>query len=294
MMMKAILGAVSPLAPAVSQEDPGLRQEFYDILKKKSSVTGKPMTYPEALDEFIAKHGTNSIGYTISRSVGAVPGATVPYTNKAIDYIENNQNLINGPYAVGAAFLIPQVTSGGGDAQAIHDEIIKMHLRASKTPDQFLASYYTAAGNNFIAAQRVGHDKAMNDLAKAGISQAAERSSWNAFVTEYGKMNPIWWDDYASTTKKHVATEAFSNFTAMFANKTDAQITKEYGEHVVPIKNLVNDWNQHHSAVIQLRATGGTEYVKAENDNWQTYLKDVVDKQPQLNTVINSVFSRLG
>jgi len=294
MMMKAILGAVSPLAPAVSQEDPGLRQEFYDILKKKSPVTGKPMTYPEALDEFIAKHGTNSIGYTISRSVGAVPGVTVPYTNKAIDYIENNQSLIKGQYGVGAAFFIPQVTSGGGDAQAIHDEVIKMHLRASKTPDQFLASYYTAAGNNFIAAQRVGHDKAMNDLAKAGISQAAERSSWNAFITEYGKMNPIWWDDYASTAKKHVATEAFSNFTAMFANKTDAQITKEYGAHVVPIKNLVNDWNQHHSAVIQLRATGGTEYVKAENDNWQAYLKDVADKQPQLNTVINSVFSRLG
>jgi hypothetical protein len=177
-----------------------------------------------------------------------------------------------------------------------------MHLRASKTPDQFLASYYTAAGNNFIAAQRVGHDKAMNDLAKAGISQAAERSSWNAFVTEYGKMNPIWWDDYASTTKKHVATEAFSDFTNMFTKnikgkiiaKTDAEITKEYGAHVVPIKNLVNDWNEHHKAVIQLRATGGTEYVKDENDAWQKYLVDVGNKQPQLNTVINSVFSRLG
>jgi hypothetical protein len=294
MIMKAILGAVSPLAPAVTSEDPALRQEFYNILKQTSPITGKPMTYAEALDKFIAEHGTGAISYTISQSIGAVPGATIPYTDKAINYIESKQDLINGPNAVGAAFLIPQVTSGSGDAQAIHDEVIKMHLRANKTPEEFLKSYYVAAGNNFISAQRAGHDKAMAQLAAQGAPQTAERAAWSAFVNQYGQMNPIWWDDYTSNAKKHVAAQAAQDFTQMFANKSDAEISKTYGDQALPIKQLMDAWTQHTQAIIQLRASGATEYTKAENEAWQGWLKQVGSEQPQLNTVINSVFSRLG
>jgi hypothetical protein len=294
MIMKAILGAVSPLAPAVTNEDPGLRQEFYTLLKQTSPVTNKPMTYSEALDKFVAEHGTGAISYTISKSIGSVPGATMPYTDAAINWIEKNQALLSSTNAVGAAFLVPQVTSGAGDAQAIHDEIIKMHLRANKTPADFLKSYYTAAGNNFISAQRAGHDKAMADLAGAGASQTQERAAWSAFVNQYGQMNPIWWDDYTSTAKKHVASQAAQDFVQMFAGKSDADISKAYGSQALPVKQLMDAWTQHNQAVIQLRASGATEYTKAENESWQTFLKKVGNDQPQLNTVINSVFSRLG
>ena len=294
MIMKALLGAVSPLAPALTNEDPGLRQEFYSILKQNSPVTGKPMTYAEALDKFVAEHGSGSLSYTISKSVGSVPGAPMPYTDTAINWIEKNQGLLNSTNAVGAAFLVPQVTSGTGDAQAIHDEIIKMHLRENKTPEKFLASYYVAAGNNFISTQRAAHDKAMADLATAGASQTQERASWSAFVNQYGQMNPIWWDDYTSTAKKHVALQAAQDFTQMFAGKSDAQISQSYGDQALPIKQLMDAWSQHNQSVIQLRASGATEYTKAENESWQTFLKKVGNDQPQLNTVINSVFSRLG
>ena len=294
MIMKAILGAVSPLAPAVTNEDPALRQEFYSILKQTSRVTGKPMTYAEALDKFVGEHGTGAISYTISKSVGSVPGATMPYTDAAINWIEKNQGLLNSTNAVGAAFLVPQVTSGSGDAQAIHDEIIKMHLRANKTPEEFLKSYYVAAGNNFISSQRAAHDKAMADLAAQGAPQTAERAAWSAFVNQYGQMNPIWWDDYTSTAKKHVASQTIQDFTQMFADKSDAQIAKNYGDQALPIKQLMDAWMQHNQSVIQLRASGATEYTKAENEAWQSWLKQVGADQPQLNTVINSVFSRLG
>lgn len=296
MIMKALVGAISPLSPAVSQEDPGLRDEFYKLLKTVSPTTGKLMTYPEAIDKFITEHGTGAISYTVARSEGAVPGATMPYTNEAINWIESNKDLLYSPQAVGAAFLVPQTPSLSGDAQAIHDEVIKMHLRANKTPESFLASYYTAAGNNFIAAQRAEHDKAMKTLADAGQSQQAERAQWSAFVNAYGQSNPIWWDDYSSTKKTHLAEQAFSDFQQMFSGK-DSQgksVRIPTGEQADAIKGLMNDWTEHNAAVVQYRAAGASEAVKAEKDAWTNYLKDRVSQDGRLNTVVNSVFARLG
>jgi len=295
MIMKALLGTVSPLAPAVSQEDPGLRDEFYKMLKEKSPVTGKPYTYIEALNTFLDKHGDSAISYTISRTEAAIKGTMIPYTNQAINWIEGNQNLINSKNANGAAFFIPQATDLEGDAQAIHDEIVKMHLRANKTPTDFLASYYTAAGNNYIAKQKQAHLVQMDKLKKAGVSQAAERSNWNDFVNQYGNMNPLWWDDYSSTAKRHVADLAVNDFAELFANKTPAQIQNNYGKQALLVANLYRDWTVHNNQIVSLRNNNAyQEIINAEKDNWQKYLKQVVDKTPELNTVINSVFARLG
>jgi hypothetical protein len=295
MIMKALLGTMSPLAPAVSQEDPGLRDEFYKMLKEKSPVTGKPYTYIEALNTFLDKHGDSAISYTISRTEAAIKGSMIPYTNKAINWIEGNQDLINSKNANGAAFFIPQATDLEGDAQAIHDEVIKMHLRANKTPGDFLSSYYTAAGNNYIAQQKQGHLAQMDKLKKAGVSQAAERSNWNDFVNQYGNMNPLWWDDYSSTAKRHTADLAVNDFAELFANKTPSQVKSAYGEQASLVSDLYRDWSIHNNQVTSLRNNNAyQELINAEKDNWQKYLKQVVDKTPELNTVINSVFARLG
>jgi hypothetical protein len=295
MIMKAIIGTMSPLSPAVTQEDLGLRDEFYKMLKEKSPVTGKNYTYIEALHDFLAKHGNSAISYTVSRTEAAIPGTVIPYTNKAINWIEGNQGLINSKNANGAAFFIPQVTGLEGDAQAIHDEIIKMHLRANKTPNDFLNSYYTAAGNNYIAQQKQAHLAQMDKLKAAGMSQTAERTNWNEFVNQYGNMNPLWWDDYSSTAKRHVADLAVNDFAELFATKTPAQIKSAYGDQALLVSNLYRDWTVHNNQIVSLRSNNAyQEIINAEKDNWQKYLKTVVDKTPELNSVINSVFARLG
>ena len=252
------------------------------------------MTYPEALDIFLKEHGSGAISYTISKTEGAVQGATMPYTDQAIQWIQSNASLLQGKNAAGAAFLVPQTTSGSGDAQAIHDEVIKMHLRANKTPAQFLTSYYVAAGNNFIAAQRQAHDAAMTQLKATGQSQTAERSNWNAYVTAYGKMNPLWWDDYSSTARTHVAQVAANDLQQLFAGKSLEQIGKQYGQQASLVAQLYSDWNAHNNAVTQLRLSGNSSAVTAEKDNWQAYVKNIAQQVPQLNTVVNTVFARLG
>ena len=287
--MKALISTWSPLAPSVSQEDPGLRDEFYNLMKQKSEVTGKNMTFPEALGVFLARHGDKAISYTIGHTESAVPGAMMPYTNEAISWIQNNKDLINSKNGTGAAFLIPQTTSTSGDAQAIHDELIKMHLRGNKTPDEFLKSVYIAAGNNFIYAQKPVHDKAMADLKAAGESQASERASWSAFVKSYGATNPIWEADYSSPIRTQNAVHAVEQLQNIFADKNPPQ-----GVQADLVKGLLNDWISHNQAVQTYSSTYGQEAVTQEKENWQTYLDTMAVKEPRLNSVINSVFRRLA
>lgn len=287
--MKALISTWSPLAPNVSQEDPGLRDEFYSLMKQKSDVTGKNMTFPEALGVFIARHGDKAISYTIGHTESAVPGAMMPYTNEAITWIQNNKDLINSKNGTGAAFLIPQTTSTSGDAQAIHDELIKMHLRGNKTPDEFLKSVYIAAGNNFIYAQKPAHDKAMADLKAAGESQSAERASWSAFVKSYGATNPIWEADYSSPVRTQNAVHAVEQLQSIFADKNPPK-----GVQADLVSGLLRDWINHNQAVQTYADTYGQEAVTTEKENWQAYLDTMATSEPRLNSVINSVFRRLA
>lgn len=294
MIMKALLGMVSPLSPAVTQENNEIRNEFYKILDNPSATGGK-MTWPEAVQEFINEHGTAAISYTVSRSEGTVAGSTIPYTNNAINWIQNNQKLLssNDERGVAAAFLIPQTTSGGGDAQAIHDEVIKMNLRENKTPTQLLQSYYVAAGNNYVAAQRTVYENQLQSAINNGESTTALRSAWSAFTTAYGKTNPIWWNDYTSQDRVHVANEAITGMQKLFTNKSLNQIGQEYGDQAKLTAQLYMQWQGYNAELANLRLQGGTGEITALKDSWQTYVKQIAADVPQLNTVVNSVFARL-
>lgn len=287
--MKALVSTWSPLSPAITQEDLGLRDEFYALMKQKSAVTGKDNTFAEALGIFLGKHGSQAISYTVGKTEAAIPGAMMPYTTEAINWIEANKALINSVNGAGAAFLIPQTTTLSGDAQAIHDELIKMHLRSNKTPEEFMNSVYIAAGNNYIYSQKPIHDKAMADLAKAGLSQTDERSAWSAFVKDYGSMNPIWQADYSSPVRTQNAQHAVTQLANLFSSKTPPT-----GAQADLVGGLLRDYMVHIQSLATLTTLYGQDAVTTEKENWNNYLDTIVASEPRLNSVVNSVFRRLS
>ena len=163
-----------------------------------------------------------------------------------------------------------------------------MHLRSNKTPDDFLKSVYVAAGNNSIAQDKVVHDKAMKELDNAGLSKVDERAAWSAYIQDFGKMNPIWWDDYSSTAKGHVAQVALNDLQTLFTSKNPPT-----GRQANLVKGLLNDWHVHNTAITGYRDSRFSEAVQAESDAWNSYLDDLSVSTPELNSVINSVFRRL-
>ena len=282
LLIKGLLSLASPLSPKVSEEDPGLRNEFYALVKSKGN-------YPDALVEFLGKHGKGAISYTVARTESTYPGASMPYTDNAINWIQQNDSLISSKFANGAVYLIPQGATSG-DAQVIHDEMIKMHLRSRRTSADFLNAIYVSAGNNQYYADKAVHDLKIKNAFGDKATIDIENSNWQAYRDQFIKANPIWAADFLSTDRRNSATQAYNDLTDLFASgKTPA------GQQTDLVKNLMNDYQVH----LQRRAAVNssmfsTSTMADEDAQWQTYLDNLAVQQPLLASVINGVFRRLS
>lgn len=284
LMIKAIVSAFSPLSPQVSQEDLGLRDEFYKMVQDKGD-------YGAALHEFLGKHGDNAISYTVARTEGTIPGANMPYTNEVADWLSSNKDLINSKYGEGAAFLIPQNPSGAGDKQAIYDEILKMNLRQSRHPDEFMNAIYTAIGNNQYFPDKKAHDDAVARFQALGdkASVDAENNNWKEYLADFKRANPAWDDSFSSQERKNLANRVVNQLQYIFSNNLAPN-----NEQSNLVRELLNDYQIHVNTLNELRYSNDNRYTLTdESDNWQKYLDTVVENEPRLQTIVNGVFRRL-
>lgn len=279
LIIKGLLGTISPLAPQVSQEDAGLRDEFYKLVKEKGD-------YPTALHEFLGKHGSGAVSYTVARTEATMPGANMPYTTEAINWIQENEKLINSDKAAAAVFLIPQGATSG-DAQVIHDELLKMHLRSRRTSDEFMKAVYTSTGNNQYYIDKAVHDERAKTL--QGPALEAENTNWQEYKQIFATTNPVWNNEFQSPEKRNLATLAYSQLSEMFANGTAPA-----GQQTELVKGLFADYQQHlnNRAAIKNNVSSVATLTE-EGQNWQSYLDQVVAQQPLLSTVINGIFRRM-
>ena len=289
-MVQALLGMVSPLAPTVTQADftaagEEFGQEFQKIVKKVGYIAGT--------QQFTAEHGSQAISYTVAGTHPETKGAYMPYTNDAIGWIQGNKDLVQSNLGTGAAFLVPQAP-GGGNLQVIHDELLKMSLRAQDTPEDFLNAIYVAAGNNQIAAEAKTHSDKMKQLTNSFNSDAvdAERSKWNKYIAAFGNMNPLWWNDYQSVEKTHTAMIALNNLDTIFRNPTKLGANFETHQTEL-VRELYGEYVQHTNQMLSLRASGATGAAGYKNQ-WKDRLKQLESAEPLLAPIIRSVFLRVA
>ena len=280
LVIKAMLSAISPLSPQVTQEDPGLRNEFYKLVKEKGD-------YPTALQDFLFKHGNNAISYTVARSETVIKGANTPYTTEAFNWLKDNESLVKSPNAVGAMFLVPQ-TNGEGDVQLVHDELLRMNLREKRTPEAFLNAAYVAAGNNIAFKALDAHKQAIKDAGNNKTLVAAENAVWKQYQADLSNANPIWADDWNSQSKKNIANQAIYDFEEMFTKDLAPRT-----DQTVLVFKLYQDYKTHQQRLANARLSRQRGAITAENDQWSGYLEGLKKSEPRLVTVINSVFARV-
>ena len=314
---KALVGLVSPLSPTVNQDDPGLRDEFQQAVKTKG--------YTQALSDFVANHGSKSISYTISKTQPNVQGAYQPYTKQFVDWTIANKGLASGDLGTGAAFLAPQGQGKGFD-QVAYDQMLKMHLRSQDSPEDFMNAIYVAAGNNELGVAQKAY---VNDLKNAGatvlpgqegkgdFTQVSDldtrgvhkkdlqaiKDNWNAVQNQLANKNPIWYDDYASPQRKNLATQAYQNLYQIFASgQAPGQAnpgempdpkTNPQGHDVAMLMMQFQNYQVAKAAVGTSTSKSATKRRNALDDQWQGSLVTVAQQQPELQSVIRSVFSRL-
>lgn len=280
--MKAILSGLSPLSPTVSQEDAGLSDEFHKLVLEKGS-------YGAGVQAFLERHGDKGISYTVAKSE-STNGTQIPYTNAAIQFINAHPGLLtSGDTQLAAAALVPQ-EEGPGDVQTIHDEMLRMHLRARRTPEQFRDALYVQQGNRQYFADYAKHKEAVTALANDPVALAAENSAWTDYVEGMKLANPVWAADFYSPVDKQRAQKTLEQLNALFASGQAPA-----GTQTDLVRGLLEDYVGHNLA---LAAYGNDRSLahqrQVERDAWDDYLDKRMAEEPRLASVISSVFKQLG
>jgi hypothetical protein len=281
-MVKALVGLVSPLSPSVSQEDPGFSNEFYDLVKKQG--------YSKAIDTFIAEHGSNAVSYTVAHTDAATQGASLPYTQKAMDWIDSNNGLVTGPYATGAAFLVPQDPTGG-DVQKISNELLKMNLRARRTPQDFMNAIYIAAGNSAQFADKKTYDAMLKTVGNNSQMQQVLQTAWSQHTASMAFWNPVWYNDYASPIRSNTAKLAYADLQQIFAKGLAPD--DQQSADVMSLMEAYEAYQVHSAAVGNSRTASADSDRKGLQNAWSGFLDKQMNTNPNLAPVIRAVFSRL-
>jgi hypothetical protein len=284
LMIKAFLNLTSPLAPTVSQEDAGFRDEFWKLVKQKGN-------YADALQTFLGEHGNTAISYTVAKTYSNVPGAKYPYIQSTVDFIRNNNKLFDPKSGTssGAFFLIPQDNLNSPSDRAVYNEILGMHLRSERTPTELLKQFYIAQGDQTMSQQIQDHLDIMKNAIDP-FSKQQERTRWSGVIEQMKNLFPIWYKDYTAGGAATNAQTAYNQMVKIISSP-DAPQT----EQTKLVSDLIQKYQQHQLVTSQYKALNIQGLlVQQQQSNWTDYLTKLAVDEPRLATVINSVFMKLG
>jgi hypothetical protein len=289
LIVKAMLGLLSPLAPQVSQEDTGLRDEFWKLVKQKGN-------YADALMTFLGEHGDKAVSYTVAKTENLVPGATYPYVQKTVDFIKQHPELFTATpdqrsNISGAFYLIPQ-DPGKGNDRTVYNELVGMHLRANRTPDEMLKQFYISDGDAMIQKDMDTHNAIIARAKASGdtFSTQQENQRWSAVMQKMQNLYPVWYDNYNNQEGKDNANQSLLALQNIRANNLGPN-----NDQTKLVYSLMDDYATHAQRMNQYKELWlQGVVVNAEKQQWENHLLLVAQNEPALAPVINSVFRKLG
>ena len=301
LLVKGLLSFFLPLSPNVTNDYytknlQTFRSEFLQIVQSKNPATGKQYTLPEATSKFMEEHGKEGLdasSYTVSRTVSGSGGSSVPLADSVLGWLSSNQGLMQThPYA--AAYLVPQVASSP-DALKVEKTLLAMHLRESRTPQDFLSAVYITKGWTELQPSLVDYQTQLADAKKANnrVEVAQLHSQWKAYTAQYGASNPIWYADYQNPTKATSAQQALSQLKDL-----NAKGKLGNSNVVAGIKDLLASYEDFHAQLATTVYDNGqrhtSEYAQII-DQWNNYLNTLVldINHPELKNVVSGVFKRV-
>jgi hypothetical protein len=301
LIIKGLFSFFLPLAPTVSndyytKDMQTLRSEYLNLLKQKDPSTGATYTAAAALDKFLQDTGSPSnpnraLSYTVARSISESGGAYTPLANSTLDWISNNQSLLNNPnYSTAAPYLIPQVANDS-NALSVENKLILNHFRAKTTSRDFLSALYVKQGWQDLSQAYNAYQADVKNLRnsgdKNGLYQAGQQ--WKAITDQYGQSNPIWYADYTNPTRTEMAKNAVGQFLTM--QEKGLLRSSEQGQK---ISQILDNYKVYHQDLIVNTVNGKhlPGYTQAR-DSWYTYMDNLAAADPQLSNVVTSVFRRV-
>ena len=286
LLIKTFLNLVSPLAPQVKQEDPGLREEFWKLVKANNN------NFADALQQFMGEHGTRAVSYTVGKTESVIRGLKLPYIQETVDYIRANKDQFDPKSGVstGAFFLVPQDNSKNESDRAVYGELMNMHLRSQRTPQELLKQFYVSQGYAQMAPEIKQHVAALAQAQNIPALKQLESDRWSAVMTKMKNLYPLWYSDYTNPDRRIEAQTAVNQLNKIFTSPNPPQ-----HEQAKLVKELLDKYNQYQSQKSQFNMMNIRGVASQMNkQNWEDYLMTRAEEEPRLNSVIYSVFLKLG
>lgn len=278
MMTKAIIGAVSPMAPALNIGEVGMQDELQKLIDAKGYSVGTA--------EFLHKH-PDATPYTVYKT-STNTNSPLSATSEAGKFMDENGSLLaSHPYA--AAWFIPQ--SKGAFDSAVYNEQLALNLRHRKSPDQVYKDIYTAIGNNqYFDVDKPAYDKKYQELKDAGDAMGLQalKSNWSQYQDQFRKQNPIWAASIQSGERGVQRTQAVEQLRDIFEKGLAPP-----GQQSDDLKELLNDWDTFNASLVPGNGSNATAQRKRMKAKWESYLKQQSKDKPNLSGVIQRVFSNL-
>lgn len=287
LMIKAFLNLTSPLAPQVSQEDSGFRDEFWKLVKTKGN-------FGDALQEFMANHGSRVVSYTVAKTDSALPGFKVPYVQDTLNFIKENGQSFNPTSGVstGYFYLIPQDNSGNESDRSVYNDLVNQHLRIKRTPEELLRQFYVSQGDAMMGPLIKEHVANLNQAANISYLTSMEKTRWSGVIEKMKNVYPIWYNDYTSPDKRTNAGIAVNQLQSIFSEDNKNQPKHE---QAVLVKDLLNKYNSYAAQNAQFKMLNIQGFASQQNkQDWEDYLLARAEEEPRLKTIIYSVFMKLG
>ena len=250
--------------------------------------------YSDALQEFLAKHGTRAVSYTVGRTESTVRGLRLPYIQSTIDYINNNKEMFayNSPVGTAAFFLIPQEGLDSPSDRTVYNELVTQHYRSQRTPEELLKQFYIAQGYAQMAPLITEHVNALKNAQGIPALQSIERDRWSVIMTKMKNLYPIWYSDYTDPERRNTANTVVNQLNLIFSPSNPNQPTHNQAKLV---KGLLNEYNAYQSQQAQFTTMNirGTASQLSKQD-WEDYLMAKAIEKPELESIIYTVFLKLG
>ena len=295
LIVKGLFAFFLPLAPTVSNDyyDKNmqtLRSEYLSLLNSTDPSTGTKYTAASALNKFIADNGERALSYTVARTTSGSGGAYAPLADSTVQWIGNNQAILNNPeYSTAAPYLIPQVADGK-DALSVEGKLIINHFRAKVSSKDFISALYVKQGWQDISADYTAYQADMQQLRASGDKNGMYQASqiWKQISSNYGQSNPIWYSDYMNPTKIEMAQKAVTQFITM--QDKGLLTSSPQGQK---ISQILDNYKQYHQDLLANTYNGKhlPGYGQAQ-DAWYTYMDNLAATDPQLASVVTGVFRR--
>lgn len=276
-LFKAIMGSVLPAAPTLDMGNVGLKTEYQNLIAKEG--------ISKASVDFIKSH-PDATAYTVFQSK-TTAGGYIPAVQEAQNWIDKNRSIIE-KYPYSAAWLIPQPKASDPFSAAAYNEQMAQRMRMQKTPDQFYQDLYTAAGNHqFYDVDKKEYDKQLAALQAAGDKTgiAALRSQFSDYLLNFGKQNPIWWNNFNSEDRKHNRALAIDGLNEMVKRGVMPK-----GQQTEDIRGLLGDYEEYQLQLVTANAQYGKGSQQKVKDDWDKYMDFLKTQKPNLAPAIDQIF----